>query len=762
MRWKIIVTLLVIALGFIAGGYLALARGIPSIEDLKKYRTAEGTKVYADDNTLIAEFKVEKGMFVPLKKIPDHLTQAVVAVEDSRFWTHSGLDYIGIGRALVTDVLHGSIKEGGSTITQQLAKVLFLTPEKTIRRKLREAQLAIRLEKELSKDEILELYLNRIYFGHGAYGVEMASKNYFGKPVAQITVPEAALLAGLIKAPNIYSPYNNLVKAKERQEIVLERMEKEGYLTAAQREQERKAPLGLSSMRATAETNGYFVEYVRQLIEQKYGEETVYKGKLKVYTSLDPAMQLKSQRALQEGLREVDKRRGWRGPIGRRDTASAESEQQRVAFAASAGDISTGLVLSVSQKEAKVKARGITGTLSLGDALWASKAVDAASGKASRRKEFNLTSILSKGDLIWVRFKSISGRDVTFSLEQEPEVEGAVVVLEPETGLIRALVGGFSFTKSEFNRALYAKRQPGSAFKPLVYAAALEHGYTAATVINDEPVSYPGGPSGEWNPENYDRQYYGPTRLREALAYSRNVVTVKLTDAVGIDNVIAVAKKAGIQAPMPRDLSISLGSVGIAPLELAVAYATLANGGARMTPVAVKYVTDARGKVLEENQPEGEEVISPQTSFLITSMMEDVIRYGTGMRAQIGRPAAGKTGTSNEYKDAWFVGYTPELLGCVWVGFDDMKRSLGPGEAGGRAAAPVWARFMRGGASGESGEGFQEPEGMVRLAIDPATGLLAREGQSSTYEYFKEGTQPKQYSAAVRKVERAVVRPDFD
>ncbi|MGE5838800.1 MAG: transglycosylase domain-containing protein, partial [Deltaproteobacteria bacterium] len=311
MRLKIVLTVVVVLIGFVAGGYFALAKGIPSIAELKKYRATGGTKVYADDDSLIGEFKVEKGIFVPLKRIPEHLKNAVVAVEDSRFWTHKGLDYIGIARAFVTDVLHASLKEGGSTITQQLTKILFLTPEKTIKRKVREAQLAMKLEKELTKEEILELYLNRVYFGHGAYGVEMASKTYFGKPVSQITLPEAALLAALIKAPAVYSPYNNLVKAKERQEVVLDRMEKEGYIKPAERDKARKQSLALSSMRTNTETYNYFLEYVRQQLEQKYGEETVYKGDLRVYTTFDPAMQVQAQRALQEGLRGVDKRRGW-------------------------------------------------------------------------------------------------------------------------------------------------------------------------------------------------------------------------------------------------------------------------------------------------------------------------------------------------------------------------------------------------------------------------------------------------------------------
>lgn len=763
MRFKYIVAILVLFIGFAAGGLVAIAKGVPSISELKKYRSIEGTKVYADDDTLIGEFKVEKGIFVPLERIPAHMKNAVIAVEDSRFWNHKGIDYIGIARALVKDILHASLKEGGSTITQQLAKVLFLSSEKTVTRKVREAQLAMNLEKELTKNEILELYLNRIYLGHGAYGVEMASRVYFGKSVTQLTLPEAAMIAGLSKAPNIYSPYNNLVKAKERQEIVLVRMEEEGYIKPTERESAKKQFLALSSLRANTETYNYFLEYIRQILEQKYGVDAVYKSGLKVFTTLDKKAQTYAQRALQEGLREVDKRRGWRGPIGHKeDTKSDDSNEKRVSFPATSGDIATGVVLSVNPKEAVVKARGISGKLTVGDALWASNVIERSKGKFRNIKNLKLTDILKKGDIIWVRFKSIAGNNVTFSLEQEPDVEGAVVAVEPETGFIRAVVGGFSFTKSEYNRALYAKRQPGSSFKPIIYASALEHGFTPASIINDEPVSYPGGPNGQWKPENYDHKHYGPTRLREALAYSRNVVTVKLIDAVGIDNVISFANDVGITSVMPREFTIALGSISITPLEMAATYSTFANGGTRITPIAVKYITDSRGTVLESNEPEGVEVISPQTSFLITSMMEDVVNYGTGMRANIGRPVAGKTGTSNDYKDAWFVGYTPELVSCVWVGFDDMRRSLGPGEVGGRAAAPVWANFMRNALSGGPDSGFPVPEGIVKLPIDPATGLLLRGETAATFEFFKEGTQPTKYSEKPGKIQKENINADYD
>ncbi|MCK7491375.1 MAG: penicillin-binding transpeptidase domain-containing protein [Comamonadaceae bacterium] len=399
--------------------------------------------------------------------------------------------------------------------------------------------------------------------------------------------------------------------------------------------------------------------------------------------------------------------------------------------------------MSVGPAEAVVKARGITGKLMLSDALWAGTVIDKTKGKASTIKNFKLTDILHRGDVIWVKLKSIAGKQVLFSLEQEPEVEGAFVAIDAETGYVKALVGGFGFAKSDFNRALHAKRQPGSSFKPVVYAAALERGFTPATVINDEPVTYPGGPGGSWSPENSDHRHYGPTRLREALAYSRNVVTVKLVDMIGIDNLLDFARNLGITASLPRDLTIALGSMSMSPMEMATLYTSFANGGFRTNTITIKYVLDGKGRLLESNEPEATEVMSPQTAFLVTSMLAERHAVRNGGRAQIGVPAAGKTGTSNDYKDAWFVGYTPHLVGCAWVGYDDMKRSLGPGEVGGRAAAPIWANFMRGAIDSSGATDFTQPDGLIRVPIDAATGLLANDPAHAVQEFFREGTQPR-------------------
>lgn len=751
MRLKIIFILAFfsILLGTSAGGYLAVSRGMPSIEEMKQLRPVAGTKIYADDDVLIGEIKVEKGIFVPLDKIPEHVINAVIAVEDSRFWRHKGIDYLAIARAVVKDILYVGLKEGGSTITQQLAKVMFLTPEKTLKRKLREAVLAVKIEKNLSKKEILELYLNKIYFGHGAYGVEMASRIYFGKSVKDITLSEAALIAGLIKAPLFYSPYNNLAKAQERQNIVLSRMEEEGFIKRSEKDIALKQPVYLSSTRKGIEANNYFIEYIRRYLEEKYGEETVYKQGLRVYTTLDRKAQFLAAKALQQGLRELDKRKGWRGPLEHKTDVDFEKELKRkeltTPVVTTPGDIASGLVLKVSNKEAMIKTRGIIGRLLIEDARWASNVIDLKKRTAKFLKDFRLTQILNPGDIVKVSIKSVRGSDVRLSLEQEPEVEGALVALEPETGFVRAIIGGYDFVKSDFNRAIYAKRQPGSAFKPIIYAAALDHGFTPASIIVDEPVTYQGGPKGEWSPENYDHKFYGPTTLREALTYSRNVVTVRLVNDVGIDNVLEFARTVGIQSDMPRDLTIALGSLSLTPFDLALSYSVFANGGMKVKPIAVKYITDSKGRILESNDPEAEEVISPQTAFLITSMMEDVVRSGTGWRAKaLGRPAAGKTGTTNEYRDAWFVGFTPNLVSVVWVGFDDMK-PLGPRETGAQAASPIWVYFMKDFLSGEIEE-FSVPEGIVSYTIDPATGLLSKDESAGIEEYFKEGSEPRQYA----------------
>ncbi|HDK16580.1 MAG TPA: PBP1A family penicillin-binding protein [Nitrospirae bacterium] len=753
------VFILIISLGAVTGGYFALVRGVPQIEEIKDYKPVKGTKVYADDDTLIKELRIEKGIHASFEQIPEHMIKAVVAVEDARFWLHKGIDYVAIIRAVYRDIRAGRIKEGGSTITQQLAKVVFLSPERTVIRKLKEATLAYRLEKNLTKEEILELYLNKIYFGHGAYGIEMAARSYFGKSVSDIDLAEAALLCGLIKAPSRYSPYNNLNRAKARQRVVLDRMLEERFITEEQHKQAYEQPLYLSSIRYGQESYNYFMEYVRKYLEEKYGIEKVYKEGLRVYTTLNRNIQDAAVRSLQQGLRNLDKRRGFRGVLGHKEIdvkKELENKEPAKKIVMKKGDLLTASVLKVSASGAIVKTRGFIGKLFRSDTKWAGKLIDPDGKVVKRYKKFKLTDILTPGDIIHVRVKKVKDQEVVFMLEQEPLVQGAVVAMEPSTGYIRAIVGGYDFSKSEFNRAVSARRQAGSAFKPIIYAAAMNYGFTPASMVVDEPISYESEVFGEWEPENYDKKFKGPTRLREALAYSRNIVTIKLLEELDILEVIKFARKVGIKGSFPYDLTLALGSLSVTPLELTSAYTVFARNGVRIEPIAVKYVIDSDGNIIENNRSTGVEAIDPQIAYLTTSMLEDVVQYGTGRRARaLKRPVAGKTGTTNEYKDAWFIGFTSGLAAGVWVGFDDM-RQLGNKETGSRAAAPIWVSFMQDALAAicpfGTGEGsaekepFHKPDGIVTAVIDPLTGLLATRDSEKMVEVFKEGTVPEEYS----------------
>jgi penicillin-binding protein 1A len=785
LKVAVFLALLPVAVGASAGGFLAFTRSVPSIAELRQDITPPSTKIYADDDTLIGEIKIRKGKHVPYKRMPPDLINAVVSVEDSSFWQHGGVDYIAIMRAAMKDVLKRHLKEGGSTITQQLAKIAFLTPEKTFKRKLKEFVLAQRIEKKLTKEEILEIYLNRAYFGHGAYGVEMASRVYFGKSVNELTLPEAALVAGLLKAPSAYSPVKNFDRSKSRQMHVLRRMEDEGYINRRKLTEAGQTELVLLKGRMDNQGVNYYIEYVKQRLLDEFGEETVYKGGLRVYTSLDRHAQASAQRAVSKGLRALDKRRGWRGPIAHRDPAS-EGSGRRAQFRTvppAVGDIVSGVVLTVEEDKAFVKTDALVGRLPLKNAKWASSVLDMETQETVKIEDFDLKKILQPGDVIKVMVKSTGGDNVEFALEQEPEAQGALVAIEPYSGFIKAIVGGYDYYVSEFNRALYAKRQAGSAFKPIIYALAMKSGYTPASVIEDEEVTFDDEDEDEaktegeagtedeaktegeagtedetedediWTPRNYDDKYHGPTRLRDALAFSRNIVTVKLVDQIGIERVIRFARSLGIKSEMPRDLTLSLGSLSITPLELTVSYGALANNGVLMSPFAIKYVTDRRGRVIRSNAPREKRVLDPQTSFLVTSMMQDVVNYGTGWRAKaLGKPVAGKTGTTNEYRDAWFLGYTTEMVTGVWVGFDDVK-PLGEEETGSRAAAPIWVSFMKNVSGGSEPRDFPRPGGIVSRLIDPATGLLADKWtEGAVLEHFKEGTEPTEYTPSIWQV----------
>ena len=620
LRWLLIacglVTLFVGAVAAVAALWVftVLPRSLPSVTALERFEPLQGTKVYDDNDELITELHVERRIFVPLGQVPKTLRDAVIATEDRRFYYHWGVDPIGIGRAILQNSRRGRIVEGGSTITQQLTKVLFLTPDKSLERKLKEAVLALELERRYTKDRILEMYLNQVYFGQGAYGVEAASRTYFGKSVSEVSAREAALLAGLPRAPSTYAPFEHPDAAKRRREVVLRRMAEFGALSDADAKRLAKSDLGLIPPEKRRTTGQYFLEYVQHTLEAKYGADMVYKGGLHVYTTLNPSMQLAAELALREGLKTLETR-------------------------------------------TKVKPG------------------------------------------------------------EHPE--GAIVTLEPQTGYVKAIVGGYDFFRSEFNRAVQARRQPGSAFKPFVYIAALEAGFTPATRVEDAPVSYAVGPNGKaWKPENYDRKFRGPTTLQQAIEESVNIVTVKLQERVGVNHTVQVARRLGIASPLAPNLSLALGTSDLTLLELTSAYGALANQGTWVTPTTIRYVTDARGKLLDEEVPQGRESMSPEMAYVITHMLRGVVERGTGQGAKaLGRPVAAKTGTTNDYSNAWFIGYTPRVATGVWVGYD-RPRSLGRDETGSRVAVPIWTAYMTKILGDTPRDDFPVPERVVIVPID--------------------------------------------
>ncbi len=747
---SILLILLLSSAGYLT--YVYFSRDLPKFIALKEYAPDTITRIYASNGELIDEFYVERRILVPLSQIPSHVIKAFLAAEDARFFEHQGVDYKGILRAFISDIKAGRIVQGGSTITQQVVKSLFLTPKKDISRKIKEAILAYRLERSLSKEDILYLYLNQIYLGHGAYGVQAASEVYFGKDVGELSLSEAALLAGLPKAPSRYSPYAHPDAAIKRRNYVINRMLEEGFISYDDAKKALDAPLVLKPKRLkTLGIAPYFTEYVKKYIEERYGSDALYRGGLKIYTTLDIDLQRYAHDAVVRGLKRYDKRHGYRGPIMHIDDDSGiegfnkEMMKKIPSDGLEKGVIYRGVVVDnrVAEGYYIVRVGRIGGRLYYRDMRWA--------GMDPSSKKVSIQGLFKKGDVIEVVVKRRGNddSDYTFSLEQTPDVQGALIVLEPKTGEVKAMVGGYDFNTSQFNRAVQAKRQPGSAFKPIIYAAAIDKGMTPADIIIDSPIVYE-EVSKEledgivWKPKNFDEKFHGPITLREALAKSRNVVTIKLLRKIGISYVIDYARNLGIRSPLNPDLSLALGSSSLSPLELSSAYSVFASGGMMISPVFIKKVVDRDGNILEVANPSIERVISSETAYIMTSLLEGVVQNGTGWRAKaLGRPAAGKTGTTNKYIDAWFVGYTADYLAGAWVGFDD-QGSLGDMETGSRAALPIWLRFMKNAHKDKPIKNFSVPDGVVFAKIDPKTGKPAQLGdKDAIFEVFKKGTEPK-------------------
>lgn len=741
----------------VVGVFLYFHYTLPPMTHISDYAPPLMTRVFSADGEVIGEFYLERRLIVPNDKIPRLLRQAFVAAEDADFYRHKGISYLGILRAIVKNLEAGRIVQGGSTITQQVVRSLLLSRQRTLSRKIKELILAHRMEKHLSKDEILYIYLNQIYLGHGNYGVAAAAEDYFGKSVEELNLAEMAMLAGLPRAPEFYSPLRNFERAKRRQAYVLKRMVEEGYITQQEAEEAYTTPIHIRRRdNRFLEVAPYFVEYVRQYLVDHYGEDAVYTGGLQVYTSLDTRMQKLAQEAVRRGLLALDRRQGFRGPekvLAPEEIVSfCEEMAGRLKDGLQEGKVYFGVVVGASEdrREVLVRIGDYEGYIPFDTLEWVDQDPEEA---------------LKKGYLIRVKVKELTPRGPRLELFQEPEVEGALLAMELPTGYVRALVGGWDFLRSQYNRAIQARRQAGSAFKPIVYAAALEKGFTPATVVLDAPVIYEESEESEaWKPKNYRERFYGPTRLRMALARSQNVATVRVARRIGVTYIMSFARRLGITSPLNPDLSMALGSSALSLLELVRAYAVFATGGHLIEPIFITKVVDREGRVLEEHRPlplEAElrslgfepqqggyypQVISEETAYLMTSMLQSVIKEGTGWRAKaLSRPCAGKTGTTDNYTDAWFIGYTPQLITGVWVGFDE-PRSLGEHETGSRAACPIWVEFMKEVLKDKPVEDFPVPEDIVFVRIDPNTGLLARPGEPGIFECFRSGTEPHRYS----------------
>jgi penicillin-binding protein 1A len=758
VRWLLVTFIFTGISGVIGvvGVYFYLSKNLPKIATLKDYRPPVITTVFSDDNRKIAEFFKERRIVIPLSQMSPMLKNAFIAAEDSRFYNHKGIDVLSIIRAFFKNIEAGAIVQGGSTITQQVAKSFFLTPQKSYVRKIKEAILAYRIDRKFTKEEILFLYLNQIYLGHGAYGVEAASENYFGKSAQGLNLAECAILAGLPQAPSRYSPFRYPQRAKQRQIYVLNRMVGEGYITNLQTTEAINRVLDIKPRRNLyIEEVPVYTEHIRRYIAKTYGNDILYEGGLKIYAAVNVEMQKIARQEIENGLNALDKRQGYRGPIEHLPPEAIESfskalQDELDMSPLEDGRIANGVVIEVNDKNNTVTVRmgKALGVIRIDDMRWARKPnLEVAYYEA---RVNHPGEVLKMGDVIQVRVKQkIFNTDRWWlALEQTPKVQAALLCIESETGYVKVMLGGRDFRESQFNRAVQSRRQPGSAFKPIIYASALDKGFTPATTIIDSPIVYQDiDHDFTWKPKNYKEKFYGPTLFRDALAKSRNVVTIKILKDVGVDYAIDYARKLGITSNLNRDLSIALGSSGVSLLELVRAYSVFNNLGYLVNPVFITKILDRDGNVIEEAELVREKVIEESTAYIMTSLLEGVVKHGTGRRVlALKRPVAGKTGTTNNLHDAWFAGYSPRYTTGTWVGFDD-ENSLGKGETGSRAASPIWLGFMQKILAGKSVRVFQVPEGVVFSNIDAETGFLPiPESKKTIFECFKEGTVPTEYT----------------
>ncbi|MGE4371518.1 MAG: penicillin-binding protein 1A [Xanthobacter sp.] len=756
---------LVVLIGAAGATYVIwkYSQDLPDYTQLQKYEPPVMTRVHAADGALVAEYAKQRRLYVPIESVPKLVIEAFLSAEDKNFYEHGGIDPTGIFRAAMAYAQnYGTNRrpQGASTITQQVAKNFLLTNEVSFDRKIKEALLALRIEQAYSKDRILELYLNEIYLGMGAYGIGAAALVYFDKSVEELNIQEAAYLAALPKAPSSYNPFRDRQRAIDRRNWVIDRMAENGFITPEQAAEAKKSPLDVTPRPTGAQIFAaeYYAEEVRRQIYERYGQDKLYEGGLSVRTPLDPKLQALAKKTLSAGLVRYDERRGWRGPVttipltgdwgeelGKVKELSDIPWQLAVVLDVNKSNASIGLQPPHDKSGRRTTERDV-GIIPASGVKWTGK---------------SLTSVLKPGDVIYVEPTKEKGQ---YRLRQIPAVSGAMVVMEPTTGRVLALSGGFSYDQSEFNRATQAMRQPGSSFKPIVYATALDNGYTPSTIVADAPFEIDQGPGlGVWRPTNYSNKFYGPQTLRFGLEHSRNVMTVRLANDIGMPIISEYAKRFGVYDNMPPLLSYSLGAGETTLLRMVGAYAMIANGGRKVTPSLIDRIQDRYGHTIyrhderecrgcEAEKWEGQDeptlidrrpvVLDPMTAYQITSMMEGVVQRGTGTALKaVGKPVAGKTGTTNEEKDAWFIGFTPEMVVGVYIGFD-RPRPMGRGSTGGVLAAPVVRDFMKDALEDRPAIPFRVPPGIKLVRIDRKSGQRADKGGNTILEGFKPGTAP--------------------
>jgi penicillin-binding protein 1A len=716
-----------------AAGYIYyhFLRDLPDFTSIKEFRPPVVTTIYARDGRRIGEFYSERRIEVPYSRIPRHLALAFVAAEDARFFEHPGVDITGIARAFFRNVEAGRVVEGGSTITQQLVKRILLTSEKSFSRKIREAVLAYRIDNYLSKEEILNLYLNHIFLGHGAYGVEAAAQEYFSKHVEDLNLAESAILAGIPKAPSRYDPYLNPQRAKERQAYVLRRMAEVGFISKAEEAAALRQPITLKPFRPEwIKECGYFNEEVRTLLEDRFGKESVYNLGLKVYTTADVDLHKDAQKAIDEGISGLIQRNGYRGPLrhlhGKELAVYLDRQNKYYRKYPPRRGLSVTAVVTQSDRRHRVV------NIRLGE--YTGHLQEPAKGQT---RATSLLASLRPGDVVQVRLKDRDRRTKRWTTEliPAPMVQGALVSMELKTGKVRVLIGGKDFADSTFNRAIQARRQPGSAFKPILYAAAIDRGYRPDSILLDEPISLPGGHRGQvWSPQNYDHTFDGPIPLATALARSRNVPAVRLMMSIGIPATVKMAHTLGITTPIYPNYASALGASEVTLLELTRAYSVFPNQGALVEPMFIERIEDRDGRVLAENRPQKRQVLNPRTAEIMTHLLMGVVERGTATRVRVlGRPMGGKTGTTNRTRDAWFLGFTPSVITGTWVGMDD-ERSLGPKETGSQAAAPIFIAYMKEALKGQPVEQF--PEAPSTILARGAAGTTPDEEAAKDSEDF--------------------------